>query len=78
VVGSGHWKAGHAVVAVAKDLYPHALIVLRTTHAPVTNICTREGLGSGTMLQAGRSRIPFQARSLDLSIKIILPAAPQP
>jgi hypothetical protein len=31
--------------------------------------------GSGTMLQAGRSRVPFPMRSLDFSIDLIRPAS---
>jgi hypothetical protein len=32
-------------------------------------------MGGGIMLQAGRSRVRFSMRSLDLSIDLILPAA---
>jgi hypothetical protein len=32
-------------------------------------------VGSGTMLQAGKSRVPFPMRPLDFSIDLTLPAA---
>jgi hypothetical protein len=32
-------------------------------------------VGSGTMLQAGRSRVPFPMWSMDFSINLIFPAA---
>jgi hypothetical protein len=35
-------------------------------------------VGSGTMLQAGRSRVRVPMRSLDFSIDLILPAAQRP
>jgi hypothetical protein len=44
---------------------PFALLVIGTRDSVV---------GSGTMLQAGRSRVRFAMRSLDFSIFLILPA----
>jgi hypothetical protein len=35
-------------------------------------------VGSGTMLQAGRSRVRFPMRTLDFSVDLILPAALRP
>jgi hypothetical protein len=41
----------------------------------IINIIRGSAVGSGTMLQAGMSRVRFQMRSLNFSIDLILPAA---
>jgi hypothetical protein len=41
----------------------------------VLTVTSGSVVGSGTMLQAGRSRVPFPMRPLDFSVDLILPAA---
>jgi hypothetical protein len=53
------------------DLYKIVIIKLHT----VTMGARGSVVGSGTMVQAGRSRVQVPIRSLDFSIGLILPVA---